>query len=526
MTNHSESIQNLVARETSHFQLSTSQLVEKSLKRKEGKLTETGALRAETGKYTGRSPKDRFIVKDSISENKVDWGDVNQPISQEIFDNLFDKVIDHLGSKEEIFVFNGYAGADEKTRLDLSVINEFSWHNMFARTMFIRPETTEEALDIEPQFTIVSAPTFKADPSTDGTGSEAFIIVSFEKGIILIGGTEYAGEMKKSIFSIMNYLLPEQGVMSMHCSANVGENKDVALFFGLSGTGKTTLSADSQRELIGDDEHGWNEDGVFNIEGGCYAKTINLSPEKEPEIFKAIKFGSVLENVVLDETGVPDYDDGTLTENTRAAYPIDHIDNARVPSVAGQPTTIIFLTADAFGVLPPISKLTKEQAMYHFLSGFTSKLAGTERGVTSPQPVFSTCFGSPFLPLHATTYANMLGDLIDEHGVDVYLVNTGWSGGEYGVGKRMDLKYTRSMVRRAISGELSLNAFEEDSTFGLSIPAFVTGVPKEILNPRNTWVSEEAYDEKAYKLKQSFIENFKKFGSESESIAEAGGFRL
>lgn len=349
MVNHSESIQNLVAKDTSHVQLSTAQLVEKSLKRGEGRLTETGALRAETGKYTGRSPKDRFIVEDDTSKGKVDWGEVNQPISEEVFDNLFTKVIDYLGQKEEVFVFNGYAGADEKTRLNLSVVTEFSWHSMFARTMFIRPETKEEALGMDAQFTIVSAPTFKADPETDGTKSEAFVIVSLEKGIILIGGTEYAGEMKKSIFSIMNYLLPEQGVMSMHCSANVGENKDVALFFGLSGTGKTTLSADAQRELIGDDEHGWNEDGVFNIEGGCYAKTINLSPEKEPEIFKAIKFGSVLENVALDDEGKPDYDDGSLTENTRAAYPLDHIDNARIPSVAGHPNTIIFLTADAFG---------------------------------------------------------------------------------------------------------------------------------------------------------------------------------
>ncbi|MHC0552130.1 phosphoenolpyruvate carboxykinase (ATP) [Salinicoccus sp. CNSTN-B1] len=526
MVNHSELIQNLVSKDAAHIQLSTSQLVEKSLERGEGKLTNTGALRAETGKYTGRSPKDRFIVEDDTSRDKVDWGEVNQPISEEVFNNLFAKVVDYLDDKEELFIFNGHAGADEATSLDLRVINEYSWHNMFARTMFIRPETKEEALNINPDFTIVSAPTFKADPEVDGTKSETFIIVSLEKGIVLIGGTEYAGEMKKSIFSVMNYLLPEQGIMSMHCSANVGENKDVALFFGLSGTGKTTLSADAQRELIGDDEHGWNENGVFNIEGGCYAKTINLSAEKEPEIYQAIRFGTVLENVAVDEEGTPDYDDNSLTENTRAAYPLDYIDNARIPSVAGHPNTIIFLTADAFGVLPPISKLTKSQAMYHFLSGFTSKLAGTERGVTSPQPVFSTCFGSPFLPLHATTYANMLGDLIDKHNVDVYLVNTGWSGGEYGVGKRMDLKYTRSMVRRAISGELVLNDFEEDSVFGLSIPVSVPGVPNEILNPRNTWVSEEAYDEKAKQLKESFIENFKKFGKDSEHIAQKGGFTV
>ena len=524
MVNHKSLIEGLVNKPSTHKQLSNAELVEASLRRKEAVLTNTGALRAQTGEYTGRSPKDRFIVRDSVSDSKIDWGEVNQPISQEIFDNLFDKVTTYLNDKEELFVFNGYAGADPHTQLKLQVVNEFSWHNMFAKTMFIRPETKEEALAIDPEFTIVSAPTFKADPEVDGTGSEVFVLVSLEKKIILIGGTEYGGEMKKSIFSIMNYLLPEEGVLSMHCSANVGENKDVALFFGLSGTGKTTLSADPERDLIGDDEHGWNDDGVFNIEGGCYAKTINLSKEKEPEIFEAIKFGSVLENVVIDEDGNPDYDDGSLTENTRAAYPIDHIDNARIPSVAGHPKTIIFLTADAFGVLPPIAKLNKDQAMYHFLSGFTSKLAGTERGVTTPQPVFSTCFGSPFLPLHATVYANMLGDLIDKHKVNVYLVNTGWTGGEYGVGKRMNLAHTRSMVRRAISGELELGEFVEDEMFGLSIPTAVTGVPKEILAPINTWESKDAYTEKAQGLKDKFIENFKKFGEESAAIAEKGGF--
>ena len=524
MVNHKSLIEGLVNKPSTHKQLSNAELVEASIRRGEAVLTNTGALRAQTGEYTGRSPKDRFIVRDSVSDSKIDWGEVNQPISEEIFDNLFDKVTTYLNGKEELFVFNGYAGADPHTQLQLQVVNEFSWHNMFAKTMFIRPETKEEAAAINPEFTIVSAPTFKADPEVDGTGSEVFVLVSLEKKIILIGGTEYGGEMKKSIFSIMNYLLPEQGVLSMHCSANVGENKDVALFFGLSGTGKTTLSADPERDLIGDDEHGWNDDGVFNIEGGCYAKTINLSKEKEPEIFEAIKFGSVLENVVIDAEGNPDYDDGSLTENTRAAYPLDHIDNARIPSVAGHPKTIVFLTADAFGVLPPIAKLTKDQAMYHFLSGFTSKLAGTERGVTTPQPVFSTCFGSPFLPLHATVYANMLGDLIDKHDVNVYLVNTGWTGGEYGVGKRMNLAHTRSMVRRAISGDLELGEFVKDEMFGLSIPTSVTGVPSEILAPVNTWESAEAYNEKAQGLKNQFIENFKKFGSESAAIAEKGGF--
>lgn len=525
MVDYTALIDELVQKEDTHKQLTTSQLVEASIRRGEGRLTETGALAADTGKYTGRSPKDRFIVEDDISRDKVDWGSVNQPVSQEVFDNLFKQVMNHLGRKEETFVFNGYAGADEKTRINIRVVNEFAWHNMFARTMFIRPETREEGLNIEPDFTVVSAPKFKANRAVDGVNSEAFIIVSLEKKIILIGGTEYAGEMKKSIFSIMNFLLPEQGVLSMHCSANVGENKDVALFFGLSGTGKTTLSADPHRDLIGDDEHGWNDEGVFNIEGGCYAKAINLSEEKEPEIFTAIRFGTVLENVVLDDNNLPDYDDNSLTENTRAAYPIHHIPNARIPSVAGHPKTIIFLTADAFGVLPPISRLNRHQAMYHFLSGFTSKLAGTERGITTPQPVFSTCFGSPFLPLHASVYANMLGKLIDKHDVNVYLVNTGWTGGEYGVGRRMDLTHTRSMVRRAISGELELKEYKKDPVFGLSVPVKVSGVPTEILQPRDAWQSSDAYDEKASELKKQFIENFKKFGDAAHEIEENGGFQ-
>lgn len=524
MVNHSDLISKLVSKDTTEVQLSAPQLVTASLRRGEGALTDTGALRAETGKYTGRSPKDRFIVEDNVSNHNIHWSEVNQPISEEIFDSLFEKVMDHLNSKEETFVFKGYAGADESTRLDLQVVNEFSWHNLFVQNLFIRPETKKEALDIDPQFTIVSAPTFKADPAVDGTNSEAFVIISLKKGIILIGGTEYAGEMKKSIFSIMNYLLPEKGVMSMHCSANVGENKDVALFFGLSGTGKTTLSADPHRDLIGDDEHGWNDDGVFNIEGGCYAKTIDLSAEKEPEIFSAIKFGTVLENVVLDEEGNVDYEDKSLTENTRAAYPLHYIDNARIPSVAGHPKTIIFLTADAFGVLPPISKLDRDQSMYHYLNGFTSKLAGTERGVTDPQPVFSSCFGSPFLPLEATVYAKMLGRLIDEHDVNVYLVNTGWTGGGYGIGKRMDLTHTRTMIRRAISGELELGEFEKDETFGLNVPVSVTGVPDELLMPKNTWLDKEGYDEKANNLKELFKENFNKFGEQSAEIAQKGGF--
>lgn len=518
-----DELQELLSRDNVHMQLSVPQLVEKATSRGEAKLTADGAITAQTGKYTGRSPKDKYIVEEESTKDKIDWGKVNRPISSDIFESLYTKVIRHLKEKDELFVFDGFAGADPASRLSIRVINEFAWHNLFVHQLFIRPN--EEELNAHvPQFTIVSAPSFKADPAIDGTDSETFIIVSMEKRIVLIGGTEYAGEMKKSIFSIMNYLLPEKGIMPMHCSANVGEDGDVALFFGLSGTGKTTLSADANRKLIGDDEHGWSDNGVFNIEGGCYAKCINLSQEKEPEIFGAIRFGSVLENVVIDpETRIPDYDDGTLTENTRAAYPIQAIDNIVDPSVAGHPKTIVFLTADAFGVLPPISKLTKEQAMYHFLSGFTSKLAGTERGITSPEATFSTCFGSPFLPLHATVYAEMLGKKIDEHDAQVFLVNTGWTGGEYGVGKRMDLKYTRAMVRAALAGQLNDVETEVNDVFGLQMPTAIEGVPTEVLNPRNAWADGAAYDQKAKELADLFRENFKKFGTVSEDITLKGG---
>lgn len=524
MENTATLIEKLVNKQTTHNQLSTAELVEASIRRNEGKLTDKGALAVTTGKYTGRSPKDRFIVSDAKTENTVDWGEINQPIESEVFDHLFKKVVNYLDERNELFVFNGYAGADEDTRLNIRVVNEFAWHNLFAKDLFIEPDTKEEGLNIDPGFTIVSAPTFKANPEVDGTKSETFIIVNFTERIVLIGGTEYGGEMKKSIFSVMNYLLPEEDVLAMHCSANVGKDGDVALFFGLSGTGKTTLSADPTRELIGDDEHGWNKKGVFNIEGGCYAKAIDLSKEKEPEIYGAIKFGTVLENVWLDETHTPDYKNKDLTENTRAAYPLKHIENALIPSKSGHAKTIIFLTADAFGVLPPISKLNKDQAMYHFLSGFTSKLAGTERGVTSPEPVFSTCFGAPFLPLHASVYANKLGELIDEHNVSVFLVNTGWTGGEYGVGERMNLKYTRSMVTEAISGNLEKGEFVTDEVFGLQIPTSVKDVPSDVLNPRDTWADKDAYDKKASELIGSFRENFKKFGEESAEFAEKGGF--
>ncbi|OZI10539.1 phosphoenolpyruvate carboxykinase (ATP) [Bacillaceae bacterium SAS-127] len=505
------------------MQPSVPTLVEKVLTRKEGVLTASGAVRAETGKYTGRSPKDKFIVEEASVKDKIDWGSINQPISEEVFDQLYTKVVDYLQQKDELFVFKGFAGADTTHRLPIQVINEYAWHNLFAHQLFIRP-TAEELKDHQAGFTIVSAPNFKADPAVDGTQSETFIIVSFERRIVLIGGTEYAGEMKKSIFSIMNYLLPENDVFPMHCSANVGYEGDVALFFGLSGTGKTTLSADPNRRLIGDDEHGWSANGVFNVEGGCYAKCIGLSREKEPQIFDAIRFGSVLENVVLDEnTRLPDYDDNSLTENTRAAYPLQAIDNIVDPSVAGHPNTIIFLTADAFGVLPPISKLTKEQAMYHFLSGYTSKLAGTERGITSPEATFSTCFGSPFLPLEATRYAEMLGEKIDEHNAQVFLVNTGWTGGEYGVGSRMKLAYTRAMVQAALEGELNNVETYTTKTFGLQIPLHVPGVPDDVLIPRKAWADQEAFMKKAAELAGKFRENFKKFSNVPSEISELGG---
>ncbi|MEH6945750.1 phosphoenolpyruvate carboxykinase (ATP) [Bacillus sp. JJ634] len=517
----SNELHQLLAGKNAHIQLSVPQLVEKVLSRNEGELTATGAIKAETGKYTGRSPKDKYIVEEASVKDKIDWSS-NQPISEETFNKLYNKVTEYLKEKDEIFVFKGFAGADQSSRLPIQVVNEYAWHNLFAHQLFIRP-TEEELANHDSQFTILSAPNFKANPAVDGTKSETFIIISFERRTVLIGGTEYAGEMKKSIFSIMNYLLPESDIFSMHCSANVGREGDVALFFGLSGTGKTTLSADANRKLIGDDEHGWSSNGVFNIEGGCYAKTINLSREKEPQIFDAIRFGTVLENVVIDpDTRIPDYDDKTLTENTRAAYPMDAIDNIVLPSVAGHPNTIIFLTADAYGVLPPISKLSKEQAMFHFLSGYTSKLAGTERGVTSPEATFSTCFGSPFLPLPAQRYAEMLGQKIDEHNAKVYLVNTGWTGGEYGTGSRMKLAYTRAMVQAALEGELTNIETVKDSIFGLEIPLHVPGVPDEVLQPSKTWEDKAAYEAKATELAAKFRENIQKFNV-SKEIVEQGG---
>ncbi len=516
-----QQLADVLATANTHYNLSVSQLVETAVKRGEGVLTDKGALNALTGKFTGRSPKDKYVVDEASVHEKINWGPVNQPISPEKFETLYAEVLDYLQEKD-LFVFDGFAGADEKYRLPIRVVNEYAWHNLFVRQLFIRP-TEAELAGHKAEFTVISAPGFKANPVVHGTNSETFIIISFEKKVVLIGGTEYAGEMKKSIFSVMNLLLPEQDVLPMHCSANVGKAGDVALFFGLSGTGKTTLSADPNRNLIGDDEHGWSDNGVFNIEGGCYAKCIHLSEAGEPQIWKAINYGTVLENVDVNEhTRVADYDSDKYTENTRAAYPVEMIPGAVIPGVGGQPNVIIFLTADSFGVIPPISKLSKEQAMYHFLSGYTSKMAGTERGVTAPQTEFSTCFGSPFLPLRPVVYAEMLGKKIVEQNAHVYLVNTGWTGGPVGIGKRMNLGYTRAMVTAALNGELENVDYVADPIFGVQVPTSCPGVPSELLQPRNTWEDKGAYDKQARELASRFVENFsKKFPSAAE-IAEAG----
>jgi phosphoenolpyruvate carboxykinase (ATP) len=508
-----------------YYNLPVDELISIAVDRQEGALASTGALQVFTGKYTGRSPKDKFIVMEPAVKDRIDWGEVNQPITEAQFDRLHKRALDYMEEKE-LFVFDGYAGADSEYRLPIRIVNEYAWHNLFVRQLFLRP-SKQQQLTHNAEFTVIALPGVKADPAQDGTRSETFICVSFEKRLVLIGGTEYAGEMKKSIFSVLNFLLPLQGVVPMHCSANVGENGDVALFFGLSGTGKTTLSADPNRRLIGDDEHGWSEQGVFNFEGGCYAKCVNLSEEKEPQIWQAIGPGAVLENVVLDpDTGIADYDDVRLTENTRAAYPIESIQNALIPGTAGHPRVIIFLTADAFGVLPPISKLSKDQAMYYFLSGYTSKLAGTERGVTEPEATFSACFGGPFLPLHPTVYANMLGQKVAELGVKVYLVNTGWTGGPYGVGKRMNLSYTRAMVTAALDGSIEQAGFTADPIFGLHCPDSINGVSDEILQPRNTWDDKAAYDAAALQLSERFTRNFAKFADVDETVRTAGPSKM
>jgi phosphoenolpyruvate carboxykinase (ATP) len=501
--------------------LTVGKLVEAALKNEGAVLTDNGALSINTGKYTGRSPKDRFIVDEPSIHDKIDWGKVNASISAESFDKLYNKVLGYIKDKE-LYVFDGFVGADKEYRMPIRVINEYAYQNLFAQQLFIKPET-EELEGFEPEYTVIAVPGCHADAAQDGVNSEAFIILNFTKKLVIIGGSKYCGEIKKSLFTVMNFILPEKGVMPMHCSANIGKDGDVALFFGLSGTGKTTLSADHGRSLIGDDEHGWTDYGVFNFEGGCYAKCIRLSKENEPQIWNAIRFGTVLENVVLDpETGIPDYDSELYTENTRAGYPVTYIDNAVEEGIGGNPSTIIFLTADATGVLPPIARLTKEQAMYHFMSGYTSKLAGTERGIVEPTATFSACFGAPFMPMQPQVYAELLGKKIDQHNVRVFLVNTGWSGGSYGVGRRMKLSYTRAMVNAAINGKLDNVKYENDPIFGLAIPTECPEVPSEVLKPVNVWQDKEEYERTALKLAMDFNENFKKFQGVSEAIVNAG----
>jgi len=502
-----------------HRNLTVAQLVEQAVIRDEGVLVHNGALRVATGKYTGRSPNDKFIVNSAAVHDDISWSN-NKPFSQSNFDQLYNRMLAYMQNRE-VFVFDGFAGADENHRLQVCFVNEFAWQNLFVHQLFICPD---EPLTTEPEFQVICMPGFKAIPEIDNTNSEAFIVLNFEQRIVLIGGTHYAGEMKKSIFTVMNYLLPLQGILSMHCSANVGPQGDTALFFGLSGTGKTTLSADPNRRLVGDDEHGWSNDGVFNIEGGCYAKCIKLSEQNEPQIWNAIRFGSVLENVVIDqELRTIDYDSDAITENTRAAYPVEYMPDIVIDGVAGHPKTIVFLTADAFGVLPPIAKLNKEQAIYHFLSGYTSKLAGTERGITEPEATFSTCFGAPFLPLSPLVYAKLLGEKIEQHNTNVFLINTGWSGGAYGVGKRMSIPYTRAMVTAAIEGLLDDVAYDLDPIFNVYVPTTCPNVPDEVLKPRNTWLEKQAYDRQAQDLAKRFAKNFTKFGGDiSAAIAAAG----
>lgn len=510
----------LEAKKNIYRNLPVSELVQHALENKEGVLSETGAFVVETGKYTGRSPKDRFIVQQQSINNNINWGEVNIPIDEEVYEKLYEKVINHLNERK-LYIFDGFVGAHENYRISVRVISEYASQALFANQLFIRPNKGE-LQEFTQDFTVIAAPNFKADGKSDGINSEAFIIMNFEKKIILIGGTQYSGEIKKSVFSLMNYILPLKGVFPMHCSANIGKEGDTSIFFGLSGTGKTTLSADPDRKLIGDDEHGWCNDGVFNFEGGCYAKTIKLSKEKEKEIYNAIKFGTILENVVLNEDKVPDYDDDSLTENTRAAYPIDYIENIEISGIGSHPNTIIFLTADAFGVLPPISKLTKEAAMYHFMSGYTSKLAGTERGITEPKATFSACFGEPFMLMDPAVYAKLLGEKIEKYNSEVYLVNTGWSAGGYGKGDRIKLSYTRAMVRAALDGNLKNAEYNLHPIFKVLVPTECPSVPREILNPRNTWKDKEQYDIKARELAYKFRENFSKFKAVSQEITNAG----
>lgn len=495
------------------YQLTPEDLIAQTVDRKQGRVSDTGALVINTGEFSGRCPDDKFTVKDAITENSVNWNNFNIPIEPKYFDILYTKMMEYLDEKE-IWVRDCYACADPKYRLNIRVVNENPWSNLFIYNMFLRPED-EELENFNPDWLILQAPNFKSNPETDGTRNHNFAVVNFTKRIILIGGTGYTGEMKKGIFSVLNYILPhDKNVLSMHCSANVGKDGDTAIFFGLSGTGKTTLSADPNRELIGDDEHGWTENSIFNFEGGCYAKTIDLTEEKEPDIFRAVKHGALLENTpFIEGTNKVDFTSKIISPNTRVSYPLYHISNTKEPSIGGIPKNIFFLTCDSYGVLPPISRLTPGQAMYQFISGYTAKIAGTEAGVVEPKSTFSACFGAPFLPLHPGVYAEMLGKKMKEHNVNVWMINTGWSGGGYGVGKRMKLDYTRAMITAVLEGKLEDAEYIAHPVFGILMPRNCPNVPSEILNPRNTWPDKTAYDEAAKKLAQQFINNFEKYAS-------------
>lgn len=512
--------------ENVHYQLAPLKLHALTVEKGMGRETASGALAVNTGEFTGRSPLDRFIVKDNATEDKVWWGNINIPFEENRFDVLYDKVIAYLNERE-LYVRDCYACADANYRMNIRVINEYPWSNMFAYNMFIRP-TAEELKNFDPEWVVINAPGFMADAKTDGTRQHNFAILNFTKKVVLIGGTGYTGEIKKGIFSALNFILPVyKKTLPMHCSANVGNDGSTAIFFGLSGTGKTTLSTDASRKLIGDDEHGWNnENAVFNFEGGCYAKVINLSAENEPEIFAAIKKGALLENVVVNEKGQVDYSDTSITQNTRVSYPLYHIENIQQPSIGNNPKNIFFLTADAFGVLPPISKLTPSQAAYHFISGYTAKVAGTEAGVVEPVPNFSACFGAPFMPLHPAKYAEMLSKKMKDSKVNVWLVNTGWTGGPYGVGTRMKLKYTRAMINAVLNGDLGLYSYDDyhiHSVFGVAQPRKCPGVPTDVLSPRTTWNNDEAYYTTAFKLTNAFRENFKKFEAYASEEIRRGG---
>jgi phosphoenolpyruvate carboxykinase (ATP) len=507
-----------------HHNLSTPALYEHAVRRSEAWVAHLGPLVVRTGQYTGRSAQDKFVVREPSSESKIWWGKENRPIEQDVFQRLWVRLQAYLQGRE-VFVQDCYVGADPEYRLKIRVVNENAWQNLFARTMFLREFNREVLASFDPDFTVLHCPNFQAIPDVDGTRSEAFVILNFGMRLILIGGTQYAGEIKKSIFTVMNYALPQQGVLSMHCSANQGPEGDSAVFFGLSGTGKTTLSAEADRALIGDDEHGWSERGVFNFEGGCYAKVIRLSKDAEPEIFACTRrFGTILENVSLDyDTRRLDLGDDSLTENTRAAYPITHLPNIVENGMGGHPRNVIMLTCDAFGVLPPIARLTRDQAMYHFLSGYTAKVAGTERGVTEPTATFSALFGAPFMALHPTEYAKLFGELIDQHDVDCWLVNTGWSGGAHGVGERMKIGWSRAVVRGAMSGALGNMPFTADPIFGFELPQQCPGIPDEALHPRETWSDKAAYEAQARKLAGLFIENFKEYEEKAPTAVRKGG---